>query len=134
MMKVGRSLSQLVDNKRTRESKTRSVGGRGGAQAYREKSFFSFEIQGIRKSLKGDKADTFSGPKASHLSITPKPAITIQPPKKVGPSPQYCRVYLFLDHHRHPPSCGEVERKRYILSYFVYLEESGEFSKSNNKD
>ncbi|RPB03664.1 hypothetical protein L873DRAFT_1668579 [Choiromyces venosus 120613-1] len=82
-MKVGRSLSQLVDNKRTRESKTRSVGGRGGTQAYREKSFFSFEIQGIRKSLKGDKTDTYLGPKASHLSITPKPAISIQPPKKV---------------------------------------------------
>ncbi|KAG0638230.1 hypothetical protein HOY80DRAFT_191040 [Tuber brumale] len=80
MIKVGRSLSQLVDNKRTRESKTRSVVGRGGTQAYREKSFFSFEIQGIRKSLKGD---TYSGPKASHLSITPKTAITIQPPKKV---------------------------------------------------
>ncbi|CAZ84756.1 unnamed protein product [Tuber melanosporum] len=37
-------------------------------------------IKGIRKSLKGD---TYSGPKASHLSITPKTAITIQPPKKV---------------------------------------------------
>lgn len=50
----------------------------------REKSFFSFEKQGIRKSLKGEKTDSYQGPKLSHISITPKSAVTIQPPKKVG--------------------------------------------------
>ncbi|KAH0608641.1 uncharacterized protein H6S33_001775 [Morchella sextelata] len=42
-------------------------------------------IKGIRKSLKGDhhKTDSYQGPKISHISITPKSAVTIQPPKKV---------------------------------------------------
>lgn len=50
-----------------------------------QKSFFSFEKQGIRKSLKGDRTDSYQGPKFSHISITPKSAVTIQAPKKVGP-------------------------------------------------
>ncbi|KAL7275894.1 bud emergence protein 1 [Rhizina undulata] len=42
-------------------------------------------IKGIRRSIKGEKPDIsiFQGPKVSHISITPKSAITIQPPKKV---------------------------------------------------
>lgn len=81
MIKVGRSLSQLVDSKRTRES---SGGRRGGSVVNPQKSFFSFEKQGIRKSLKGDRTDSYQGPKFSHISLTPKSAVTIQPPKKVG--------------------------------------------------
>lgn len=82
MIKVGRSLSQLVDSKRSTRD---SVSARGGPGVNREKSFFSFEKQGIRKSLKGDhhKTDSYQGPKISHISITPKSAVTIQPPKKV---------------------------------------------------
>ena len=81
MIKVGRSLSQLVGFKGKHDPKSdESVSGRGGTQAYRGKSFF----QGIRKSLKGDKPDAYPGAKGSHISITPKPAITIQPPKKVS--------------------------------------------------
>ncbi|RPB26034.1 hypothetical protein L211DRAFT_874593 [Terfezia boudieri ATCC MYA-4762] len=39
-------------------------------------------MKGIRRSIKGDKTHTYE-PKAGHMSITPKSAITIQPPKKV---------------------------------------------------
>ncbi|KAF8463999.1 hypothetical protein BDZ91DRAFT_795909 [Kalaharituber pfeilii] len=39
-------------------------------------------IKGIRRSIKGEKAHTYES-KPTHLSITPKSAITIQPPKKV---------------------------------------------------
>ncbi|KAI5783857.1 hypothetical protein DFH27DRAFT_271950 [Peziza echinospora] len=40
-------------------------------------------MKGIRRSMKGgDKAHAYE-PKLAHLSITPKSAITIQPPKKV---------------------------------------------------
>lgn len=49
-----------------------------------QRSFFPFEKQGIRKSFKGDRTDSYQGPKLSHISITPKSAVTIQPPKKVG--------------------------------------------------
>lgn len=49
-----------------------------------QKSFFSFEKQGIRKSFKGDRTDSYQGPKFSRISITPKSAVTIEPPKKVG--------------------------------------------------
>lgn len=83
MIKVGRSLSQLVDSKRTRES-SGSGSRRGGSVVNPQKSFFSFEKQGIRKSLKGDRTDSYQGPKFSRISITPKSAVTIEPPKKVG--------------------------------------------------
>lgn len=81
MIKVGRSLSQLVDSKRTRES---GESRRGGSVVNPQRSFFPFEKQGIRKSFKGDRTDSYQGPKLSHISITPKSAVTIQPPKKVG--------------------------------------------------
>ena len=35
--------------------------------------------QALRRSIKGDKSDS----KVSHISITPKSALAIQPPKKV---------------------------------------------------
>lgn len=40
-------------------------------------------IKNIRRSIKGERSDSFSGPKLSHISITPKSALTINPPKKV---------------------------------------------------
>lgn len=37
-------------------------------------------LQAIRRSIKGEKSDS----KPHHISITPKSAIAILPPKKVG--------------------------------------------------
>lgn len=61
-----------------------------------QKSFFSFEKQGIRKSLKGDRTDSYQGPKFSHISITPKSAVTIEPPKKVGVLHFFLSFFLFI--------------------------------------
>lgn len=98
MIKVGRSLSQLVDSKRTRES-SGSGSRRGGSVVNPQKSFFSFEKQGIRKSLKGDRTDSYQGPKFSRISITPKSAVTIEPPKKVGSF----FFFLSFSHSLFPP-------------------------------
>jgi len=57
--------------------------------------------QNIRRSIKGERSDHFHGPKLSHISITPKSALTINPPKKVRrflsssrPTPVRTRGYV----------------------------------------
>ncbi|KAI5776384.1 hypothetical protein EDC01DRAFT_483410 [Geopyxis carbonaria] len=40
-------------------------------------------MKNIRRSMKGERSDHFNGAKISHISITPKSALTITPPKKV---------------------------------------------------
>lgn len=62
-----------------------------------DKDTDNYRTQALRRSIKGDKNDS----KLGHISVTPKSAVAIVPPKKVPPpSPHPLFHKPFQEHHR----------------------------------